>query len=158
MDLNCFLLTILVAILAPAVFCNYLLTVLNVSILSAKKRCEIIQYCQWVEDLGQRHYGLSFTQLGSIAFLIIPYIAQRPICTFLAIGPRLLEGSLISQILPYIQWVSFLSWITFFMILDLLLFHMLYFIINYSAHTWFPTLTTAQGNQTWQLVKKWQLT
>ena len=101
-------------------------------------RCEIRQSCQGIEDHGQPHHCLSFIWSVSITFLIIPYIAQRPMYTFLAISQRLYPCLLMSQILLYFQWIGFLPWTIFFMILlDVLLLHMLYFILNYSAHAGF---------------------
>ena len=60
-DFSSFLLTILVAIIAPMVPHNYLFGVVGVAILLASVRCEIRQPYHGVEDHGQPHHGLSFT-------------------------------------------------------------------------------------------------
>ena len=79
----------LAAILTPLASRKYLFIVLDVAILLASVRCEKRQSCQGGKDHGQPRHGLSFTQPVSITFFIIPYIAPKPICTFLAIGQRL---------------------------------------------------------------------
>ena len=63
------------------------------------------------------HMIVSFTQPFFITFFTIPYIAKRPICTFLSVGQRLLPCSLKSQIFSMFSVAKFLVVTIFLMIL-----------------------------------------
>ena len=80
-------------ILTPVAFCNYLLSVLDVAILSMRElevqEMTILSGCWRPRSYIQPHHSLSVTVLILIKFLLIPYIAQRPVCTFLVLGQRL---------------------------------------------------------------------
>ena len=82
------LLILLVDLLTPVALCKFHLSVLEVTILSVRERCERSPSCWGAVDNRRPHPGLSSTEPVSIASQLIIYIAQRPTCTFLAIGLR----------------------------------------------------------------------
>ena len=138
----------MVAIITSTAFCKYLLSVLNVAILSVRKRFQQRHHCfghrrPWTTTSWSflyrthlhsiRNYPLHSTKIN----LYNPPRQQVK-------GFKLVNSK--SQLLHSFEWISFLSWEIFILILtNVLSIDMLHFILNYPVRAWLSVYTTVQA-------------